>query len=93
MISRYEDWGTIGRPANLTAGIYRGGRTPLDFYNRVHAGINGTAMTAIGATLSNEEIWEVITFIQALPYRKMLPEDVRNKIYVPEIPADNTKAE
>ena len=32
------------KPRNLRAGIYRGGRRPLDFYRRVHAGILGAQM-------------------------------------------------
>ncbi len=75
---KYDTWGTIVRPANLTAGIYRGGRRPLDLYYRIHSGINGSAMPAfIDTTLTSEEIWDIVNFLDALPYRTMLPPDVR----------------
>ncbi len=36
---QYDNWGTLVRPNNLTAGIYRGGRRPIDFYWRIRSGI------------------------------------------------------
>jgi mono/diheme cytochrome c family protein len=63
------------KPRNLRQGIYRGGRRPLDLYWRIHAGINGTPMPAAGpgatgtqATLSPEEIWQLVDYVQSLPY-------------------------
>ncbi|MGE3805337.1 MAG: cytochrome c [Gemmataceae bacterium] len=51
-------WGTIVRPANLTKGIYRGGRRPLDLYWRIHSGINGAEMPASFETsLKPTEAW------------------------------------
>ena len=29
---KYDDWGTIVKPANLTNNMYRGGRRPIDLY-------------------------------------------------------------
>jgi len=31
--------------------------------------------------LTPAEYWDLIHFVQALPYPKMLPEDVRKKVY------------
>jgi len=63
----YDDWGTIGRPADLTQSTYRGGRRPVDLYYRLDSGINGSNMPASG--LKPDEIWDVVNFLQVLPYR------------------------
>lgn len=80
---KYDEWGTIVRPANLTAGIYRGGRRPLDLYYRIHSGINGAGMTSFFGpnALSSDDIWDVVNFLEAMPYPKMLPPDVRDQVY------------
>jgi mono/diheme cytochrome c family protein len=87
---RYDDWGTVVRPRNLTDTNYRGGRRPIDLYYRIHQGINGTPMSAYYNKAGNKtpdqwnrEIWDLINFVQALPYPQMLPEDVREQIYPP----------
>jgi mono/diheme cytochrome c family protein len=77
----YDEWGTIVRPADLTTGVYRGGRRPLDLYNRIHSGINGSAMPAFKDSLNAGQIWDLVNFLEALPYPPMLPGDLRAKIY------------
>ena len=77
----YDDWGTLVQPRNLTAATYRGGRRPLDLYWRIAGGIEPSGMKAT-ANLSPQESWDLVHFVQALPYPKMLPEDIRKKIYV-----------
>jgi len=78
---RYDDWGTIVRPINLVKGEYRGGRRPIDLYWRIHSGINGSGMPSFGDLLSvtktdgtkdDSKIWDLVNFIQVLPYPKML---------------------
>jgi mono/diheme cytochrome c family protein len=82
---RYDVWGTLVRPANLTAGVYRGGRRPVDLYWRVRGGIPPSQMPQ--ADLQRDEgrkidqYWDLVNFVQALPYPQMLPEDVRQKVY------------
>jgi mono/diheme cytochrome c family protein len=79
---KYDDWGTIVRPANLTAGIYRGGRRPLDLFYRIHSGVNGAQMPAFnGSPLSPEQIWDIVNFLEAMPYKNMLPPEVRAQVY------------
>jgi mono/diheme cytochrome c family protein len=80
---RYDQvWGTLVRPANLTAGVYRGGRRPLDLYWRIRGGITPSGMAKTGiAKDKDEDVWAVVYFVRALPYPQMLPEDVRYKIY------------
>jgi mono/diheme cytochrome c family protein len=78
---RYDDWGTVVRPANLTMGIYRGGRRPLDIYYRIHSGINGAGMPAFGDSIKPDQIWDIVNFLEAMPYPQMLPAEVREQVY------------
>ncbi len=62
-------------PRNLREGVYRGGRRPLDIYWRISSGIAGTPMPAAGpatagaqGTLSQEEIWQIVDYVQSLPF-------------------------
>jgi len=91
---RYDDWGTLVRPANLTAGIYRGGRRPVDLYWRIRGGIPGAQMPANDSLKSQggrDDFWDVVNFVQALPYPEMLPDDVKAKVYPPP-PAPESSA-
>lgn len=82
---RHDEWGTLVRPANLTAGVYRGGRRPIDLYWRIKGGIRPSGMPGaelkIDKSKNLDEYWDVVNFVQALPYPQMLPEDIRHKIY------------
>ncbi len=77
---RYDKWGTLVRPMNLTLGVYRGGRRPIDIFWRIKRGIDPSGMPPTGVT-DDKDVWDVVNFVQALPYPQMLPEDVRDKIY------------
>jgi mono/diheme cytochrome c family protein len=68
---KYDYWGTITRPMDVTQGIYRGGSRPIDLYWRIHSGINGTGMTAFGASLTSDQVWDLVAFLQVLPYPQM----------------------
>jgi mono/diheme cytochrome c family protein len=90
---RWDDWGTIVRPADLTQGIYRGGRRPVDLYDRMHGGILGAGMPAFskqnGGSLEPNQLWDIVNFIQALPYPQMLEKAdpaIRNVIYPRQTP-------
>ncbi len=65
-----DDWGEPLRPANLTLGVYKGGRRPIDIYWRIAKGINGTPMPAhLGTQLQTDrEVWDLVNFVLALPY-------------------------
>ncbi len=82
---QYDEWGSLNRPSNLTAGIYKGGRRPLDLFWRIKRGIPPSKMPA--ATLTGEDevkkTWDLVNFIEALPYPATLPEEVRNAVYGP----------
>jgi mono/diheme cytochrome c family protein len=68
---KYDIWGTIVRPVDLTKGIYRGGRRPIDIYWRIHSGINGANMPASKDNLDSKDIWDLVNFIEVLPYPAM----------------------
>jgi mono/diheme cytochrome c family protein len=82
---RYDEWGTLVRPSNLTAGVYRGGRRPIDLYWRIKGGIRPSGMPSAELKIDKgqkiDEYWDVVNFVRALPYPHMLPEDIRYKIY------------
>jgi mono/diheme cytochrome c family protein len=80
---KYDDWGTIVRPRDVTAGVMRGGRRPVDIYFRLF-GINGTPMPKFALENDPEkmrQVWDLVNFIRAVPYPGMLPDDVRNQVY------------
>jgi mono/diheme cytochrome c family protein len=96
----WDEWATVVRPANLTAGVYRGGRRPVDIFYRMHSGIAPSNMPSFGrseslekaiaadpskektaAGLSKDSIWDIVNFVEALPYPAMLPTPVCRDIY------------
>jgi mono/diheme cytochrome c family protein len=68
---KWDDWGTIVRPLDFTSGVYRGGRRPIDFYWRIHSGIRGSGMSAFFGPLNSDQIWDLVNFLQVLPYPEM----------------------
>lgn len=95
---RWDDWGTVVRPANLTVSSYRGGRRPVDIYWRVRSGINGTPMPATPSDqLKDDEVWDIVNFVRTAPFPRMLPEGVRQSVYpksaYPEFYPKTEKAE
>ncbi len=70
-----DDWGNPLRPANLNLGVYKGGRRPIDLYWRIAKGINGAKMPAHSNLLPDEQIWDVVNFVLALPTEPDLLKD------------------
>jgi mono/diheme cytochrome c family protein len=68
---KFDDWGTMVRPRDLTKFGYRGGRRPVDLYFRIHSGINGSGMLRQGNNLTQSQIWDVVNFVRALPFPAM----------------------
>ncbi|HLZ09114.1 MAG TPA: cytochrome c, partial [Chloroflexota bacterium] len=64
----FDDWGNPIKPRDLTSGIYRGGRRPVDIYRRIYSGIKGTPMPPFGTALKDEEIWDLVNYAMSLPY-------------------------
>jgi mono/diheme cytochrome c family protein len=67
---KFDDWGTLVKPRDLTQGVYRGGRRPIDLYYRIYGGINGSGMPD-HSKLSSAEIWDVVNFVRAVPFAQM----------------------
>jgi mono/diheme cytochrome c family protein len=76
---KFDVWGTVVRPRDLTTGVYRGGRRPIDLYWRIRGGIKAGAMPE--SDIPPDKVWDLVNFVQALPYPQMLPEDIRHRIY------------
>lgn len=43
----------------------RGGEGRLDLFRRLHEGIDGTPMPAVGGTLTEQEIWSLVAYIES----------------------------
>lgn len=66
----FDNWGNIVKPRNLTTGVFRGGRRPIDIYRRIHSGIKGTPMQAFGTTLKEDQIWDVVNYVLSVPFEE-----------------------
>jgi len=64
----HDEWGFPQSPRNLTRGIYRGGRRPIDIFRRVHEGIPGTQMAGFATVLTHEEIWDLVNYVLSVPF-------------------------
>ena len=78
-VSAYQDdWGHPIVPRNLTYGVFRGGKRPIDIYRRIYAGINGTPMPAMGDSknpdgtpmFSDEDMWALVHYVRSLAERR-----------------------
>jgi len=73
-VGLHDEWGQPIQPRNLTRGLYRGGRRPIDLYRRLYAGIKGTPMPSYstgkfqGKDLTDSDFWDIINFVQTLPF-------------------------
>jgi mono/diheme cytochrome c family protein len=69
---KFDDWGTLTKPRDLTQGVFRGGRRPVDIYFRIHSGITGSGMTSFGKVVAKtDSLWDLVNFARALPYPAM----------------------
>jgi mono/diheme cytochrome c family protein len=78
----YDEWGLAVSPANLILGKPKAGAEPLDLFRRIRCGISPAGMPAVSSsTLGDEQVWDLVLFLKALPVPRHLPTDVRAKIY------------
>jgi mono/diheme cytochrome c family protein len=79
----FDSWGTIGKPTDLTTGVYRGGSRRIDLYWRIFNGVGGSNMPAFGPTFASADyfkkenrdgIWDLVNFLEVLPFKKMRDE-------------------
>jgi mono/diheme cytochrome c family protein len=87
--TKSDAWGNITRPADLTSGMLRGGRTPLDIYRRIYGGINGTAMPAFEQSLKEEPdtLWNMVAYVLYITDRRRdgeVPSPGYLRRYLPE---------
>ena len=61
-----DAWHKMIQPRNLTSGIYRGGRRPLDVFRRVTAGIKATPMAGF-ATVPETDRWHIVNYVLSIP--------------------------
>ncbi len=75
-----DEWGNPILPRDLTRGVFRLGRRPIDLYRRVYAGINGTPMPAhfgmqitekdgTKRMLDENDVWDLVFFVRSLSAR------------------------
>jgi len=79
-----DDWGNEIQPRDLTRGVFRFGRRPIDLFRRIYAGINGTPMpehfgmtiTENGEqrTMTEDDIWDLVFFVRTLSAGPMVAE-------------------
>ena len=62
-----DAWHKMIQPRNLTSGIYRGGRRPLDVFRRVTAGIKATPMAGFVTTLPEVDRWHIVNYVLSIP--------------------------
>jgi len=72
-----DDWGHDIEVRNLSRGLFRFGRRPIDLFRRVYAGINGTPMPAhfgmqitepdgTQRKLDENDIWDLVHYVRSL---------------------------
>jgi len=77
-----DDWGQPIEPRDLTQGVFRFGRRPIDIYRRIYAGINGTPMPAhYGMQITEpdgdqrpmdeDDIWDLVFYVRSLSSHPM----------------------
>lgn len=58
------------RPRNLQLAVMRGGDDQESIYRKIANGIEGTPMPSSAATLRNDEIWDLVVYVQSLGYKQ-----------------------
>lgn len=76
----HDMWGHIIKPRNLSRGIYRGGRRPIDIFRRVRAGVKGSGMPAFSTgVLSDQQVWDLVNYVKSIPFGTTAPAAVEQK--------------
>lgn len=65
----FDVWGNPIKPRNLTKGLYRGGRRPIDIYRRLFGGIGPSKMPNF-ATTDPETLWDTVNYVMHIPFEK-----------------------
>lgn len=70
----HDDWDQLIKPRDLTRGIYRGGRRPIDVYRRISEGIKGTPMPGGSKSLKPDQIWDLVNYVMSIPFESSAPK-------------------
>jgi mono/diheme cytochrome c family protein len=62
-----DDWGLPILPTDLTRRPRKSGQMPLDLYRTIATGLNGTPMPSYFDSLSPDEIWSLVAYLESLP--------------------------
>ncbi len=63
----HDVWDNVNQPRNLTQGIYRGGRRPIDLFCRINAGIKGSRMPSF-KNVPHEDVWHIVNYVLSIPF-------------------------
>lgn len=87
-----DAWGNKGAAADLSSGMFRGGRRPVDIYRRIYSGINGTPMPAFETTFREnpDAIWQLVHFIKATSERRRQGMPPLSEADLPSTPPTET---
>jgi mono/diheme cytochrome c family protein len=77
---RYDVWGTVAKPADLTATTLKGGSRPEDVFARIRGGISAVGMPA-HPELTDRQVWDLVRFVKSVPYPRELPPEVLGAVY------------
>ncbi len=80
-VLRFDVWGTVAKAANLTEkNIFKGGKQPESIFARIRGGIPAVGMPA-HPDFTDRQVWDLVRFVQSLPYPRELPDDIRAIMY------------
>jgi len=74
-----DDWGNPSMPRNFTRTIFRGGSRPIDIFRRVKYGIGGTIMPASEASLTDDDLWDIVLYVKHLANSNDLAREYERK--------------
>ncbi len=66
LVKKKDDWGNDSSPRNFFQANLRGGSRPIDLFRRIRNGISGTIMPAADASLTDENVWDLVHYVQSL---------------------------
>jgi mono/diheme cytochrome c family protein len=80
MVWAKDEWGNPIQPRDLTRGVFRLGRRPIDIYRRIYSGITGTPMPehfgmmiedqdGSKHPLNESDVWDLVHYVRSLSTR------------------------
>jgi mono/diheme cytochrome c family protein len=78
-VLRYDVWGTVATPADLTQPA-RKVEKPEELFQRIRGGIAAVGMPA-HPQLTDRQVWDLVRFVQSAPHPRELPPDPRAVVH------------